>query len=365
MNKQGSIFIKYALKPHRSIRKHLWLLSLSTWLAFSVSAKGADNTAIIELGQVTKQNIAPTQWFPGKVIALNESDLASEVTGRINWIIDEGKQVSVGDVVIKLDDTRLQIQLKEHLANLERERANQKYLARQVQRLQKLRGTNVASQEILDETEMKLAVAIEDVKAAESKVTLTRYEITESQIKAPFSGVVVKKLSNLGEFANAGEPILRLVDTQRVAVSVSTPIALASNLSEGMNILSDYKGTQFVLPISGLIPVANSRSQTFEVRLDGKSANLMIGSAVNVGIPRKKEQEVLAVQRDSLILRDKEIYIFTVDQEMKAHKVPVIIGDGYGDLVEVRGNVKAGEKVVIKGGETLRDGQSVKVKEVG
>ena len=67
----------------------------------------------------------------------------------------------------------------------------------------------------------------------------------------------------------------------------------------------------------------------------------------------------MAVPRDALILRQGGIHIYKVLEDNTAEKVTVETGVGYESLIEVRGNVGAGDKVVVRGGERLQPGQAV------
>lgn len=315
---------------------------------------------LVELSDVTKQLVAPVQWLPGTVTAGSETNLAAEIEGSVAWLVEEGTQVAKGDVVARLDANRLKIRLREDEANLQRNVANLEYLTTKLARLEKLKVTNSASQENLDETKMLQQVARQDTKVAEATLALTKYELSKTELHAPFDAIALSHLSNIGEYAGTGTAIIKLVESTRLEVRVATPITAANYLNEGMHLATEYQGLQLRLPISKIIPVGNARSQTFDLRLNASNAALMIGSAVKVGIPRQDEREVLVVQRDSLILRNREVFLFKVGADMKAKRISVNVGEGFGDLVEVSGDIHLGDRVVIKGGETLRDGQLVK-----
>ena len=74
---------------------------------------------------------------------------------------------------------------------------------------------------------------------------------------------------------------------------------------------------------------------------------------------------MVAVPRDALILRQGGSYVFKVLEDGTAEKVPVETGVGYESLIEVRGQVSAGDKVVVRGGERLQPGQAVSVSSAG
>ena len=71
----------------------------------------------------------------------------------------------------------------------------------------------------------------------------------------------------------------------------------------------------------------------------------------------------LAVPRDALILRQDGTYVFRVNSEQVAERVRVETGDSAGDLIAVRGELAEGDRVVVRGAETLSDGRGVSILE--
>ena len=100
-------------------------------------------------------------------------------------------------------------------------------------------------------------------------------------------------------------------------------------------------------------------SRTLELRLVLPTTDWHIGSAVEVSLPRSAAKRVVAVDRDALIFRADRISVFVIGDDNVAKQVDVETGAADGDLIEVTGAVKAGDRIVIRGGERLRDGQKV------
>ena len=85
---------------------------------------------------------------------------------------------------------------------------------------------------------------------------------------------------------------------------------------------------------------------------------------VIVSLPKAKGNLTTMVPRDALVLRETETFVVTVDQDHTAHKVAVLVGRGEGDWISVTGEVIAGDRVVVRGGERLKDGQKVRFSEI-
>jgi multidrug efflux pump subunit AcrA (membrane-fusion protein) len=98
-----------------------------------------------------------------------------------------------------------------------------------------------------------------------------------------------------------------------------------------------------------------------EVRVALPDGSWPIGAPVSVELPTDQATHVLAVPRDAIILRQNDAYVLRVTAGNTVERVPVSTGIGSNGLVEVRGKVAAGDRVIVRGGERLQPGQSVSV----
>jgi multidrug efflux pump subunit AcrA (membrane-fusion protein) len=102
-----------------------------------------------------------------------------------------------------------------------------------------------------------------------------------------------------------------------------------------------------------------------EVRVALEDADWVIGSAVRVALPDGQALPVVAVPRDALILRQAATYLFRVGDDSTVEQIMVTTGVGEGELIEVRGAIRPGDRVVVRGGERLQAGQSVTLADDG
>ena len=118
----------------------------------------------------------------------------------------------------------------------------------------------------------------------------------------------------------------------------------------------------FAAPLRTVVSVGNEDLHVFELRLDIQQS-LPVGQTVRVTIPTAASREVLAVPRDALVLRGSGTAVFVIDNDGTARRATVSTGIGQDGWIEVAGPVQAGDRVVIRGNERLRDGQSVEIRE--
>ena len=310
------------------------------------------------------RRLAPVTWYPGTVISRNQARVAAEVQGRIEWVAELGATLARGEVLARLDDALLRQSLAEGEAAVARERARLTYLDAQVERLEKLATQNTVTRSRLDEAVAERGVARGELSAARARVSLMRERLERTRIKAPFDGVVTERLRHHGEWAESGEAVVRLVDTESLEVQTWVPIAALAFVREGRELALEANPSRSTGRVRAIVPVGDNRSRLYELRLRFEGAHWPVGQDLRVAIPTAEAREVVAVPRDALVLRRDGAAVFRVDGQGLADRVAVTPGIAQGPLIEVDG-IAPGDRVVIRGGERLRPGQPVEVRSAG
>ena len=143
-------------------------------------------------------------------------------------------------------------------------------------------------------------------------------------------------------------------------ISALAPVKLASSLIENTLVEVEGNDQRVMATIRSVVTVGDERSRNIEVRISLPETVWVVGAPVRIHLPTESARRVVTVPRDAIILRQNEVYLYKVDGDNIASKVSVKTGIGHGEHIEVLGNIQSGDKVVIRGGERLRDGQQVK-----
>jgi len=343
------------------------LILLFTTATFSLSVLSQNFPApSVNVVQAKTTALAPISWVSGTIVSKNDSKLAAVISGRLVDLVEIGKKVRRGDVLAKIDDKTLQIQLKEDQASVIKAQATLTYLQSELKRKQSLAKQNLSAITELDKTRSERDIAQGDLTVVKSKLAQTQQQLDYSQLKSPFDGLVVERLSNLGEYVNNGTAIIRLVETSELEASVFIPITsyqfVKSTYDARTPIAIKSALGNANVKIKSLVPVANNRSHLMEARLDLSKLDWPIGLNIKVAIANGSTKNVLAVPRDALILRRDGISIFKVGKDNKAQKIAVNVGIGAGEWVEIIGKVNPGDNIVVRGSERLQPGQAVQIK---
>lgn len=315
----------------------------------------------VSVTSVKSTRIAPQAAFPGSVISRNDSKLAADVEGRVTWVAEVGTAVKQGDVVAKLDNSMVEMQREADRANVARLSALVKYDRAHAARVMDLHDKKVMSKAAADQAASQRDSNEAALRQAEAALKRSQYQLEHAEIRAPFAGRVVARLISPGEYANAGKDIVRLVDQGSIEITTQVPIPSMQYLREGMKVTAEVQGKRVDTSVRVIVPVGDKLSRTVEVRLSLAADAAFVGDAARVLVPSAEPRMVLAVPRDALVLREENTYLFKLGPENKAERIAIETGAEDNGLVEVRGTLKEGERVIIRGGERLEPGQKVRL----
>lgn len=337
------------------------LLAALTALPPLAAAQGGPPPAPVKVVTVERTVLAPSLQLPATVVSRNDARLSAEVQGQLMWIAEIGTRVAAGEQVARIDDTFLTLQRAEYRGIVAREQARAEFLGREVQRLRTLEAENVAARNLLDQTESDLEGAASELDVAEARLNQIEVQLAKTRILAPFPGVVTERLQNPGELTSAGDPVLRLVQPDDLEVIARAPLASLGYVNQGteLDILGDSERGRG--PVRTLVPFGDGRSHLFEIRVSVPPNPWRVGQSVRLVVPNAEPIEVLAVPRDALVLRREGTSVFRVLPDNTAERVTVSTGLGAGNMIQVIGGLDIGDRVMVRGAERLRQGQSVSV----
>ena len=343
---------------HRPTRTAIVGLGL-IFAAWPAMAQQGLPPARVSTVEVTSQVLSPEIQVPGTVISKNDSRISSEISGRIVWVAEVGTAVKAGDVVARIEDTNFATALIQAAANVKSLEADLLYRTQDVRRLEELAATGNTPVSRLEQAVSQRTMVEQNVIQGKAALKRAKRDVERTRVRAPFPGRIVERLAQMGEFASPGALLVRLVDTQHLEVRAQAPISSAPHLKEGMEVSISGENRQIQARLRAVIPVGDEISRMMEIRLRLDPGIWVIGSAVRVSLPSAASREVVAVPRDALILRANTTYVYRINAESKAERVIVSTGIASGSLIEILGSVVAGDRVVVRGGERLREGQEV------
>ena len=308
----------------------------------------------------------------GTFVPVKRAQLSAKVDGAVAQVhVDAGAVVKRSERLITLDDSLERFELKRLAATAAAAQADVNENKRLVNEADRLTRDNHLPQNELALRSASLATATALLDAAEAAKAVQQQRLDWHRITAPFDGVVVRKLTESGEWVTRGTPVIELVETQNLYLDVQVPQERFADLNSQTTI-TIQPDTNPTLNIPGRIaasvPVADAITRTFRLRLESTEPHkaLMPGASASVTFTLKNESEqVLTVPRDALLRNPDGGYsVFTVAQRegvSVAQRRLIKLGRSLGEAIEVISGLPKGEPVVVRGNEILRHDQPVNI----
>lgn len=325
------------------------------------TVRAQQDAAVVQITTARQQFLTPETWVPGSVVSRFDSQIAAEVEGTLESVVEVGDRVHEGDPLGQINDESHQIQLRSDDARVRRLEANVRFLDRQLARFTELVASNSSAELEIDRVRLEQEMVVHELADAEAQRDQTRHRIERTCIRAPFDGVIAARMHQPGEFIRVGDPLVRLVDDARLEARVQAPVTAVRHVDAGTEVAIANEVSEDRAPIRAIVPVGDERSRMVELRIVLTPGAWVIGEPIRASIPSAPRMEAVTVPRDALVLRDSQVYVFRVDAEGKAERIRVVPGKGSADVISVKGPLRGGDRIVIRGAERLRHGALVKV----
>jgi RND family efflux transporter MFP subunit len=320
--------------------------------------------ANVTLAEVETGVVAPKAEFIGTVYYQEVSDVASELSGLARIVrFEEGQRVKKGQALVELGSDLLRKHLQATLLNHEQVLSELEIARIELNRKEKLFQKKSIAAQTYDQDRFRVLGLEKRAASLAVQVERIEIELRKKIIRAPYSGVVVQRLVDRGEWISEGEVVAVLAKDDTVDIVVQVPERFIQYIQPDMNIRARVNAKEISGKIFAVVPRGDIATRTFPVKIRTPNTDSLIeGMSARVVLPTGGRRESLVVPRDAVILRFGQTVIFTV-ADAKASMLPVsILGyDGLTAGVEARG-LQAGMRVVVHGNERLRDGQAVVVK---
>ncbi|MEG6508654.1 efflux RND transporter periplasmic adaptor subunit [Methyloligella sp. 2.7D] len=299
------------------------------------------------------------------------SQISTSVDGLVSAIYyDSGAEVKQGDLLLELDaeiEEAAYSQAEALTHQAEAELADSK---RRLRIADKLASRNYGTQ---NEAEARAAEVEIDTAALESrKAELARRAaiLERHKLRAPYDGIISERMAELGQWLATGTAAFELVAMKGLRIDAPVPQQYFAQVSKGAEaslVFDAIPGKTFPAKIGALIPVSDPDARTFTLRVLPVDENLPItpGMSARTKLKLKTGDEDVVVSRDALIRHpDGRITVWVVEEEdgvaqVKERKIE--IGLAFGGMVQVLSGLKDGEQVVVRGNESLHEGQAVRL----
>ena len=319
--------------------------------------------AVVTVVPVKTDNIIPQAEFIGTVFYKEVSDVASEISGRVDEVrFEEGQRIKKDQVLIKLGADILKKRLLATSATYEQELSGLEIARIELERREKLFKTKAISEQTYDENRFRVKGLEKRAESLKAEVERIEIELQKKTIRAPFDGVVIKRHVDRGEWLDEGTTVAKLAADDVVDIVADVSEEFIPFIRVGMSVKATVNGNEISGTVIAVVPQGDVATRTFPVKIRTPNTLALIeGMSARVMLPVGKPRQTLVVPRDAVIAVFGQTVVYTVN-DAKARMIPVKVIGYQGATAGLQNpDLAAGMQVIVKGNERLRDGQMISI----
>ncbi|WP_043784133.1 efflux RND transporter periplasmic adaptor subunit [Rubrivivax gelatinosus] len=336
-------------------------------------APAEDDTGAAAAPRVLVQTLAPaaltvSEDLPGRVAAWRSAEIRAQVGGIVQQrLFEQGAEIAAGKPLFRIDPRPFQAELDMAAASLQRAEAALARARLQEQRLAPLVQADAVSRQAYDDALSARDQAAAEVALARATLARRRLDLQFATVTAPISGRVDEALVSEGALVSASDtaPMARVQQIDRVYVDLRQPGASAAAgvpAAAEVQIL-DAGGAPTGLAgrvlMSGIDVDVGTGERLLRVAVANPQRQLLPGQYVQARLTRAHYDAALTLPQHAVFRVGGQARVWVVDAQQRAHAVAVELGELVQRRYRVAAGLKAGQKVVVAGGERLHEGAVV------
>ncbi len=350
------------------------LVLLAACNSKSANKKSADDERIYPAVKVAEKDTLLNVPYVADIQAQKNVELRSRTEGVLEKIfIKEGQYVSEGQLLFKISDSDLQIEKSRAEAAYNSALADAKVAEVEVDRVQILVEKKVITQTELELAKAKHKALLAKADIASAEKNAIERKISYTRVLAPFTGVVDRIPLKEGSLLPPGSLLTTLSDVRNVYayfnISENEYFQIVQNGSDS----PENKAIRLVLPDGSVYPYTGILAAA-ESEIDGNTGNIAFkaiftnpqhvlrhGASGKILIERAVPRAILVPQKAVFEIQDKN-YVFMLDGDNVAKMKSIGVNQRIADYYIVNDGLNSGDKVIVEGIQSIRDGQKVQIK---
>lgn len=306
----------------------------------------------VETARPTRGDVYAVYSGTAPIEAFDEADVIAKVAGEVREIlVEEGDEVSKGQVLARLDGDRLRLELNESAARL-----------RKLQRDYE-RNVDLSERGLVSEGDFeKIKFEMEALQAAHNLASL---ELDYTQIRAPIDGVISERFIKLGNTLSVNDPVFRVTSLLPLVAYLHVPEREFRSIQVGQPVGLDIdalQGPPVISSVTRVSPIVDPATGTFKITIEiyDEERRIKPGMFARIGVVYDQHENALQVPRSALVEELGETSLFVVEDGIAIRKV-VETGFSNRGQVEVLSGLEDSEDVIIVGQIGLKADATVNV----
>jgi RND family efflux transporter MFP subunit len=338
---------------------------------FPNASISAQTVPPVETETVREAPVVRRLELSGTVTSPHASHISTSVEGLVSAVhFDSGARVTRGDLLLELDAELEEAAYKQAEARTAQAAAELADARRRLQIAESLAKREYGPKNAVEagEAEVDIDTATHDSFKAEQK--RRKAILARHKLPAPYDGVISKRMAEVGQWVEPGTAVFELVSMHDFRIDVPVPQDYYALLREGAHVsveIDSLPGEEIAAKIGALIPVSDPDARTFTLRVLPERDDIPItpGMSARVTVNLDTGKRDLVVSRDALIrYPDGRVTVWVLKEDgdtMSVTERRIKIGLAFDGMVQVHSGLKEGDRVVVRGNESLREGQTVRL----
>ncbi len=330
-------------------RSFFWLHGV---LALALSALAVAEPAPLVWATATAETVAQERMLDGVVEAVNQATVSSQTSGRIKEVLfDVDDTVEKGAVLLRFRDTEPLAKLDKSQALVAEAEAKLRDVELEHKRAGDMVANKLISEAELDRAAAALKGAQARLKSAQAEGVQAQEQVENTVVRAPYSGIVVKRHVEAGETASVGQALMTGLTLEKLRVNIDVPQSYINNVRQfkaARVLLPHAEGTSVNATGITIFPIADVSSHSFRVRvsLPKEAVGMYPGMFVKVGL-KTGEQTRLVVPVSAVAFRSEVVAVYVADATGKIAMRQIRVGRVVNDKIEILAGLDAGERVAV------------------
>ncbi|MFT6340619.1 MAG: RND family efflux transporter MFP subunit [Alcanivorax sp.] len=355
--------------PSLSLPFH-FLFRVVLLMSFAVPAL-ADDRKPVSVATVSLSRSQDALLVNGTLVADRAARLSASVSGLVSkLLVNIGDQVDAGAPLIELDAELNRLELQRARANYQQQQATLADARRRLEEANSLVAKRSIAASEVRSLESEVQVAKSSLAASQAEVARQQALLERHTLRAPFGGVISAKLTEVGEWLTPGSTVFELVGSNELHADFAVPQRYFPQISRDTSLevwLDDEDNKPMGAKITAIVPVNDPTARTFTVRASIDEKGLTPGMAVNGRLAMLSADAGPTLPRDAL-LRDSQgnvtVWLAEGDgDDLVARRKVVKVASGQSPQASILEGLKRGDRVVVRGNESLREGDQIRVVE--
>ncbi len=315
---------------------------------------------------VRGQELARSIQATGSIHAWQEVVIGAEVGGyRVSEVlVDVGTQVTQGQILVRLSGDMLKADLDSRRAAMRSAEATQINAAAALRRGQSVSSSGALSAADLDRLQAEHVAAQARVETARADLRTAELRARYAAVTAPDAGTVTSRTVSVGQIAQAGAEMLRMLRQNRVEWRAEVPESLLRQITAGQKArITAVDGSVLTGTVRAVAPTVQTSNRTGLVYVDITEGGARPGMFARGNIETGTGPALL-IPVASIVMQDGYSYVFTLKDATTVERRRINTIGVHGDDMEISGEIQAGERLAVQGAGFLKDGDTVQVANV-